>query len=547
MRMRLFPGMALLCLIAVPTAARPAPAPAPEPKGPKPGFVVRMQSIDELMVNFEYLAALAGKDNEAKQIKGLLKSMTGPKGLEGLDTKRPVGLYGDIGPNGIDTTPVLLLPVRDEKAVLDLLGRLNFKVEKDKNDVYSFTPDNLPVTIYFRFASKHAYVTFGSDSVLARDKLLDPAKVLPANADPNKVVSATFRIDQVPDNLKQIAIQQFDLAIADLKDQRGPDENDAQLQIKRQVLDEVSAQVLAVLKEGGDVQLDFSIDRKSNDLTAELSLTGKEDSKLAGVLYGLGKSKSRFGSLGGKDSAASGLLHVGLTDNLSKAWAGAIDELIRQTLDKEPDKDKRERLAQIAKTLGPALKVEEVDAGFDLRGPSKDKKYTIVLGHNVKDGSAAEKAFLELVKELPAEYRDGFQANVDKAGKVRIHSMALPKDTDPKVKQVFGEGPVYLAFRPDGVLLALGEDGKGLLKEALTAPAKEAPAFRFEASVTQLAPLMAARNKAAPKAAELVFTEPGSDKVRLVVQGGKALKLRLEMKAQVVQFFSQLKELNGDK
>src|SRR5262245_45522458 len=99
MRRRWLPGAALLCLIAVPAVAYPDSV-AEQAK--KPGLVVRVQSIDELLANVRYLAGLVGQEEQAKQIEGFLKSMAGPKGLEGIDTKRPIGLYGNFGPNGID-------------------------------------------------------------------------------------------------------------------------------------------------------------------------------------------------------------------------------------------------------------------------------------------------------------------------------------------------------------------------------------------------------------------------------------------------------------
>src|SRR5262249_36740488 len=132
MRRRLLPGAAFLCLIALPTAVHPAPLPE---GGKKPGLVVRLQPIDELLANVRYLAGQINQEDLAKQMEGFIKSMAGPNGLEGIDTKRPIALYGNFGPNGFDSTAVLLVPVADEKAVLDLLQRFDIKAEKGKDDL----------------------------------------------------------------------------------------------------------------------------------------------------------------------------------------------------------------------------------------------------------------------------------------------------------------------------------------------------------------------------------------------------------------------------
>src|SRR5438094_563974 len=110
---RFFPCLATFCLIVLPSAARPA-----EEKSTPPTLVVRIQSIDDLRANVKYLGQLAGREREVEQAETALNAKLGDKGLEGLDTKRPLGLYGRIGPAGTDSTGVVLVPVTDDKAFL---------------------------------------------------------------------------------------------------------------------------------------------------------------------------------------------------------------------------------------------------------------------------------------------------------------------------------------------------------------------------------------------------------------------------------------------
>jgi len=533
MRARLVPALALLCLIGVPTAAFAAPAPEDDKKA-KPAIVVQVQSIDELMANFKYLATLAGQEEVAKQFEGLLKSMTGPKGLEGIDTKRPIGLYGSIGPNLTDSTVVLLVPVADNKAVLDLLQRLNVKVEEGKDGVFSASEENIPFPIYFRFANKHAYVTINDAANIAKDKLLDPAKVLTAKA--TNVLTASLNIDAIPANLKDLAIQEIEQGIANLKEQKDPGETDAQHKLKGQILDEVSKQVIALIKDGGEVSLSLNIDRAKHDLSLEFSLSGKPDSKLAVSIADLGKAKSLFGGLIGKDSALNGLINVALPENVNKLLGPVIDEGIKKALEEEKDKAKREQAAKVFKALEPSLKAGELDVAFDLRGPSDKNLYTLVAGLKLKEGEAVEKLVRDLVKDLPEADRAKIKFDAEKAGSVKIHRIDVQKDLDEQLKQLFGDNPIYVAFRSDAVFVGAGEKGLSALKEALVAQPKAAPPFRLEASVARLVPLFAKDQKAILKAAEEAFKEKDSDKVRLVVEGGKALKLRLDAKAQIVKF-----------
>src|SRR5690242_21610712 len=119
---RLLPLLALAGLVALPDVARPAD----EKKDDKklvPGFVVRIESLDELMNNFRYLAGLVGREEEAKQLEGMLKARAGgPKGFEGIATKRPMAIYGVFSEKDItETLAVALIPIDDEKAFLGLI------------------------------------------------------------------------------------------------------------------------------------------------------------------------------------------------------------------------------------------------------------------------------------------------------------------------------------------------------------------------------------------------------------------------------------------
>ena len=55
--------------------------------------------------------------------------------------------------------------------------------------------------------TQYVYATAREKTALDKNKLLDPTKVLAAN--PNETLSATFRIDQIPDVFKQLITSQL--------------------------------------------------------------------------------------------------------------------------------------------------------------------------------------------------------------------------------------------------------------------------------------------------------------------------------------------------
>src|SRR5438034_910352 len=85
---------ALLSLIVLAVPLRAAEKPGERSSEKLPTLVVRINSIDNLVSDLRFLAEAAGKGEEGKQLEGLLKTFSGEKGLQGIDTTKPIGLYG---------------------------------------------------------------------------------------------------------------------------------------------------------------------------------------------------------------------------------------------------------------------------------------------------------------------------------------------------------------------------------------------------------------------------------------------------------------------
>ena len=74
-----------------------------------------------------------------------------------------------------------MIPVSDEKAFIALLDRLNLNVQKGEGGVYNFTLPHSPADACFRFANNYCYATVLNKNAVDKNKLLDPATVLPAD------------------------------------------------------------------------------------------------------------------------------------------------------------------------------------------------------------------------------------------------------------------------------------------------------------------------------------------------------------------------------
>ena len=271
-----------------------------------------------------------------------------------------------------------------------------------------------------------------------------------------------------------------------------------------------------------------------------MSLSGKDGSKLATNLKELGETKSIFGGLFSKDAAVSGLMHATLPESIRKALAPLVDESARKELEKEKDPTKREQAEKFFKAVEPAIKAGELDVAGTMRGPNKQGHYTIVAGVKLKSAKNIENILRDVFNQLPEKDRAEFKLDAESSGETKIHRVDV-KNTDPEAARLFGSKPVYFAFRSDAVLVGAGADGLTALKDALKVEPKTAPPVLVELSLAHLAQALAKDQKAAPYAAKAAFKDdPDGGKIRVAVEGGTSLKIRMEMKTNVIKFFSLL-------
>ncbi|HEY7314996.1 MAG TPA: hypothetical protein VH643_36965 [Gemmataceae bacterium] len=528
----LFRTALLGLMLVLPAAARAAEEQAAKPG--KPALLLRLAPLDQLKGDFRYLAELVGQGEKAGQFAKMIDSKIGKNGLEGVDPKKPLGLYAWIGAHGIDSQVVLLLPISDQKAFLGLLENLDIKGEKGEDGVYTANVEKVPAPVYYRFANDYIYVTVRDKEVLDKDRLLAPAAVLPAGQ--IGAMSLTLNIDRIPNELKELALGNLDNHLADAKDKEVPNETEAQKKFRTAMIDEIGSAVKSLFQNGGETSLRVDLDRKSGDVALTVSVEGKAGSTMAAVFQELGQTKSITAGLLRKDAAMNGELNVILPGKLRELLGPMLKELEKQALTKVENKDQREVLASLIDAVMPTLKAAELDAAFNLQGPGDDGLYTIVSGVKVKNGANLEKTFrAQAVKDPKAVKLD-----VAKAGDIGIHRVTLEK-IDEGARKAFGDNPLYLAFREDVLLLSAGDKALDALKEALTVAPTTGKVMALQAAVARLAPLD--DDKQAPQIARKVFgDDKDSDRVRLTLEGGKALKLRLSLKAKLIEYVHQISQ-----
>jgi hypothetical protein len=542
---RLLSCVAALSFLLAPAQVRPADD---QPKktadqAQSPTLVVRIKSISDLISDSKYLAALAGQEDKVDQGERILKDMVDDHGLKGIDIKRPLGLYGSLSP----LAGVALIPVADEKTLLEALEQFAVKAEKGEDGIYSVKSEAfpIPIPVYLKFANKYAYVTAQNKSAL-KDKLLDPETVL-SSVRP-AMISTRFHIDQIPEMpWKEMAIGHIELQSALQQERKVPGETKAQAALRAQMIKSVSDHALTLVKQGGEVEAFFDVDRKANQLVAEFSVAGKPGSNMSKALADLGQSRSMFAGLAGNQAALNVLVHLALPEELRKSFQQVIHEGLHKGLANEKDEAKREQAKKLLHALEPTIKAGELDAAVTLRRPSDAKHYTLVVGVKVKDGQGIETALEDFIQNLPETDREKIKPNIETVGDVKVHRIEAQKDFDEQARQLLGENPVFMAIRADGIVLAAGERGLEALKSALTIEPKSGPQIEVEVSMASMAPTMAHGDanalKELQKAAATAFKgAKDGDKIRFTLEGGKTLKARFTMDAAVATFISQVSQ-----
>jgi hypothetical protein len=528
-------------LVVGPGLARADDAPSKPPT-----IVLRIHSLDAVVKDLKYLSNLSGQKEGAQQLDEGIKKVF-PKGFDaaGIDGKRPLGLYSSLDPEGnlMDTTAVVLIPISNEKEALAFLEQHQIEAKKEDDGSYAVSLPNAPFPGYFRFAHGYAYVTIRDKGAIEPKKLLDPAKVFPTGHP--DVLSLIFRLDQIPDSLKQIAISQLEVRASDADDEKRPGETEGQHAVRVQTTQALVREMIEILNNGTEIALHANVRRQAGELSVSFSAAGKSGSQMAKSIAALGDSQSLFAGLLTPEAPFNGVMHVTVPEEIRKKLEPQIDEAIRKQIAQEKGSaEQKKRMEAFFKTLAPTFKAGELDLGATMRGPDAEKHYNFILGVKVHNGKAIDKQLHRLV----AGEKEESKVKMDAAtiGDIKVHQINVQTGVDEQTKRTFGDNPLYVCFRDNAFFAVAGPNGLEVLKSALSAEPKAAPPLELNLSMAKLGPVIANSNKSDPEKADKAAAEAfgqeatGKDKLSITLKGGEALQAQLQMNTAVLKFFQMM-------
>jgi hypothetical protein len=526
MPIRGLPILGLLGLLVIPAPARSAG----DEKPSEPGIIVRFRSVDDWIARIDNPTKGAGAvENIGPFIKLALAQRVGSKGLDGLDLKRPLGLYGMTGTTLAEGLLVAVVPITGEEAFLDLLARGGLKVEKGKDGVHTLTASQLPMPLRIRFAHRHAYLGIQGKGDFGKVRLLEPAKVLPAQGD-TALVSIMVNLDVVPDALRNQTIAAMEQRFAEERKKPRPGLSKEQDEIAMELADSLVSQMIALVRDGKEWEL-----RLDERWVLETRLRARPGSPLATSIAALASTMSRFAGLLKDDDLLGMLVHLRFSQATRAKFHTWFEQTLADAIKAEKNQSQREILELSRNALMPTIKAGEVDVALTVRRAPKSKFVGAVLAVKVKDGEALERMHRELMKKNPSE-KDIAKIvfDAEKVGGVSLHRVdagnwktSAGKDA-AEVARLFGDNPFYLAYLPDAFILSMGENSLALMKEALAVRPQAGPLLRIQVSPTVLAESM---EKKAP-GRDILERMKGN--FALTVTGGPALSVRFEGLAVLV-------------
>jgi hypothetical protein len=509
----------------------------------EPTVELRIKAIKDLLPLAEYLGDLGGQAEQAEQGAKFVEAMAGKKGvIEGIDITKPIGFYATMTPAVIDSPMVVLVPVGDEKAFLNLLtGKLNLAPEKGENDIYSVNVPSVPPKVYFKFHKGYVCITVHNKAALEGDAILDPKDFF---AKPESAILAlTVHLGRIPAEVRKTVLGQIDLKLADEKAK--PSNTPAEGKAKAIAFDATYGGIAALLNEGKSASLKLNIDPKTDDIGLSFSLDGKDGTDLRSLLSSAATRKSVAPLAATKDAILSLAINLQVPEGMKKKYGELIDLLIAEGLENAKGND-RDGVKKVFEALEPSMKsgIFELGAAFV---PTADGKHELLTAIRVASGKGIESLAKEFAPFIP-EGQAKIKFDVEKVGSASLHEIVPP--SNEMAEKLFGKSSIWLTTADDLFVVGYAPSA-GAAKKLAASPAGPSPIVAFEASVARLMPLAEPNTK--PEIFKVLSQEvfadgkpAGKDTIKLMVTGGEALKVDFTIKGRAVKYLALLQKKKGE-
>jgi hypothetical protein len=509
-------------------------------KPTEPTIEIRLRSVNDLLNKAEYIGGLIDKEDPVKQVRGLVEQLSAEgKGLEGIDTKKPFGVYAVLTQD-IQSSPVIVMvPIADQERLLAALKeRLAIVPEKVDGGALKI---NVPLVneVFLRFADGYLYAGRAAKDLDAK-ALISPKDFFAK--DDGAVISVNARFDRIPAEVKTFVLGQFELKVQEGLKKDAAGKNAAQKKLEALIADAVVGSTKMLADDGKQLNIKVFVDSKTDELSFELTLTAKDGTSLAKTFAGLsGRTSLPAGIVAAKNPVARISSKAGLPEDLKKRLAPVIDQAVKDAIDNAGD---REAARRVIEPLAATAKSGNLDFAASLVGPDAKGNYAAIAAVMITDAKELEKVLRDFAAMIPAEAVE-ISLDAGKVGKFALHKFNV-KAADEDFEKTFGTKTVWLAVAEDCVAVSVEPEGT-LLKAGLTAKPAQAPVLVGELALARAVPvfqknLKPDEIKALVKDAFGGGPSEGKDTIGIAVDGGKQLTVKVKVKGKAFRLATMLDE-----
>ncbi len=539
---RCLPAVLAVALAALPLVQAPALEAADEIK---PVAVFSIAGSDELLGDIGYITEAAGAGDFGRLVALMASPYTAA-----LEKKKPIGVYVVMA-DGDEPAGVAFIPVKDLNILLAALAGQIGEPEDAGDGVLEIGTDR-PKSMFVKEQKGWAFV---SDTKSNLENLpRNPAKLL-AGLDQRYTLAVSVNVSNVPDALRQMAVQQlrrgFNESIENVQD-------DKAAEIGRKLGESWLDAIVTLVEDTETVTIGFEINAKSKTTYIDFAITAVEGTKLAKDMATIKEDESAFAGFLLPDAAATFHLTGASSDTDVEQMLLLLDVLRDEAMkgideddDLATDEDRETAKEIIGKFLSIAeqtVKAKTVNCGGVL--VLKPNSLAAALGGFVADGNALEQAIDELwefAKQKDPNTPD-LKFDTQTYQGVKLHTTNVPlKDQKEEAREVLGDPlEVVVGVGEESAYLAFGKDSTDLLKSILDKSIEDAektfapvelnvaltPIMKFAASIED--------NPGVQTALESLKDAGGKDNITLTVMPApRGATLRFAVEEGVISAASQ--------
>ncbi len=493
MKKTLLPFLAVAVLLG---AARWCPAAESEMK---PLATVSFAGYDKLMANIGVVGRLGGNPDLDKGLDMILKMMTGGKGLDGLDAKRPWGAA--MLTDGQETVKFGFVPVTDLKKLIEVAKanpNLAQLLKPGENGVYEIQTGG--PAVYIQQKGKWAIVAAKSEDLA--NAPADPEKLLgdlPKNYD----LAVRVSVKNCPKEWREQVLAQIQ-AGAEAGMTQMPGESDDQYELRVNAAKQAVEKITTLLNELEDVTLGWNVDVSTNRTYLDFDLTAQTGTKLAAQLATMKPGKTNFAGALLPEAAVTANWASTLSDadvaeaktSLETGKKSIVAELEKQGLSEGEVKLASQLIGDVVDVLQKTLEAKKSDGGLAVI--LEPAAVTLVGGCAIVEGAKLDKVLKQLVDELEKSDPDSakkIKLNAETYKGVRFHKLSVPTP-NPKLEPMIGDtADVIVGVADDKLMVAAGRDAAKTLKKVIdgskAAADREVPPFELKLSAAKIAKFVA--------------------------------------------------------